>query len=121
MKAYLIYQSRILPVEGEKITLGRKLENDIVLSSNRVSRQHAEISFEKEAYFLRDLESSSGTFVNGQRITFPTRLRSGDTLSLADIEIEFILREEDLEIATKKRTTRLNVSDPDEKTETGQN
>ena len=115
MRAYLIYQSRILPIEGEKVTLGRKLDNDIVLSSNRVSRHHAQIAFEREAYFLHDLDSSSGSYVNGQRITYPTRLSSGDTISLADIEIEFILREEDLEGSTKKRTSKLDTSKPDGK------
>lgn len=49
-------------------TIGRKAENDLQLLSDTVSRQHAEIVYQEGTYFLVDIGSKRGTFVNDQRI-----------------------------------------------------
>jgi FOG: FHA domain len=51
------------------LRIGRAPENDIVVSDPTVSRQHAEIRNVSGAYRIVDLDSSHGTFVNGQRVT----------------------------------------------------
>ncbi len=56
---------------------------DLDLSpDNSVSRNHARLTYENEAYWIEDLESKSGTWVNGQQISLKTRLSSGDELRL---------------------------------------
>lgn len=57
-----------VPLSGEKITLGRSEENDVVLTADEVSRHHASIERRGTQTMLIDLKSLNGTWVNRQRI-----------------------------------------------------
>lgn len=88
-------ENLVLAVEGREIaldkpllTLGRSLDNDVVLDDRRVSRHHAHIKRRYGKYCLYDLGSVNGTFVNGQRID-ECVLRQGDLISLGGIELVF--------------------------------
>jgi serine phosphatase RsbU (regulator of sigma subunit) len=59
---------RYLPLNKSIFTIGRKAENDLQMLSDTVSRQHAEIVYEDDNYYLKDIGSKRGTFVNDQRI-----------------------------------------------------
>ncbi|NOT59050.1 MAG: SpoIIE family protein phosphatase, partial [Acidobacteria bacterium] len=59
---------RLLPLDKPVFTIGRKAENDLQMLSDTVSRQHAEIRFENEAFYILDIGSKRGTYVNDQRI-----------------------------------------------------
>jgi serine phosphatase RsbU (regulator of sigma subunit) len=59
--------------------MGRQSDNHLQLRDSRISRNHAEIQFRDGAFFLHDLNSSHGTFVNGQRLT-QTVLQHGDLI-----------------------------------------
>lgn len=111
MNAYLKYGSRVLPIQGDLATLGRKLDNTIVLSAKSVSRYHAEIVLINQEYYLRDLNSSSGTYLNERRIAHAVPLKSGDRITIADIDLEFIISDQDLDVTSKKRTEQLKSSD----------
>lgn len=60
---------RYLPLNKPVFTIGRKAENDLQLLSDSVSRQHAEIVYEDGRYYLVDIGSKRGTYVNGQQIS----------------------------------------------------
>lgn len=60
--------TRLLSLGKPVFTIGRKAENDLQLLSDSVSRQHAEIVYENGAWYLVDIGSKRGTFVNDQRI-----------------------------------------------------
>ncbi|MEK7834512.1 MAG: FHA domain-containing protein, partial [Acidobacteriota bacterium] len=60
--------TRFLPLSKPVFTIGRKAENDLQLLSDTVSRQHAEIKYEDETYYLIDVGSKRGTYINDQRI-----------------------------------------------------
>jgi adenylate cyclase len=62
---------------GSPLVLGRALSSDLPVLDPTVSRRHAELTVEPSAVSLRDLESSNGTFVNGQRVS-SARLAAGD-------------------------------------------
>lgn len=49
--------------------IGRQLDSDLVLRDNRVSRNHAVIDVDQEAYYIQDLGSRLGVYVNGARVT----------------------------------------------------
>ncbi|HLK17722.1 MAG TPA: SpoIIE family protein phosphatase [Bryobacteraceae bacterium] len=57
-----------LPLEPLPFTIGRQGDNNLVLRDNRASRAHARIVAENGDYFIEDLGSRHGVFVNGQRV-----------------------------------------------------
>src|SRR5262245_24096188 len=59
---------RKYPLEGNATVLGRQADCTICLPNKAVSRQHAQIVREGDAYFLEDLGSSNGTLLNGARL-----------------------------------------------------
>lgn len=70
--------------------LGRVEENDFVLKDRWVSRSHAMLQrMDNGEFFLIDLGSRNGSFVNGRRVTIPIRLRNGDELVLGQTEFRF--------------------------------
>ncbi len=70
-------------------TIGRGVENDIVIVSKRVSREHARIRRDGRKLFLEDLNSTNGTFLNEQRVLSPQLLRDGDQVMIGDILFTF--------------------------------
>ncbi len=75
------------------ISVGRGLDNDLVIDDPRVSRHHAQITFRHGHYLLRDLRSTNGTFVNQQPIEAVV-LASGDVISFGGYEMVFTLAQE---------------------------
>src|SRR5262245_48274007 len=59
---------RFLSLDKPVLTIGRKAENDLQLLFHTVAREHAKILYEEDIYYLVDIGSKSGTFVNDQRI-----------------------------------------------------
>ena len=67
----------------KNIHIGRDPQNDYVINDKNVSRNHAKlIIYNDTEYFLEDLNSSNGTFVNGVRIQ-QKKVKAGDFLSFA--------------------------------------
>ncbi|MCK5861426.1 MAG: FHA domain-containing protein [Candidatus Hydrogenedentes bacterium] len=58
-----------IPIADQKVTLGRSEENDVVLTAEEVSRQHAYLSRRGSQSILTDLKSLNGTYVNRQRVS----------------------------------------------------
>ena len=69
------------------VTVGRGPGNDIVIGAEYVSVRHARFSIMGQNLFVEDLKSTNGTAVNGHRIVDPVALKSGDVVSVGDIDI----------------------------------
>jgi membrane-bound lytic murein transglycosylase D len=85
----LVYRSGSLQgrrgeFDQEVIRLGRKADNDVSLSDNVVSSYHAEIRRKGSGYIVVDLESTNGTFVNGERVDGKQPLRSRDKIEVGE-------------------------------------
>jgi pSer/pThr/pTyr-binding forkhead associated (FHA) protein len=63
----LFYNGQYLPIIKE-ITIGRSRDNNIVLDDGMTSRHHALIQKIREDFFVKDMGSSNGTFVNDERV-----------------------------------------------------
>lgn len=77
-----------IPVESTALSLGRGLGNDVILEDTRVSRHHAQLRYRQRRFWVTDLGSTNGTFVNGERVN-ETALRDGDLISLGGLELTF--------------------------------
>ncbi len=87
--AFLIIDGAdIYNLDKEVVNIGRKLDNDLVLDDPRVSRKHGQLRAIKGRYTLFDLDSSGGSFVNGER-TRQAILHPGDVISLAGIPLVY--------------------------------
>ena len=74
------------PVRTPSFVIGRKVGVDLQLASQCVSSRHAEILTVGDHLFVRDLESTNGTFVNRRRVKHPTPIGPGDHIEIADVE-----------------------------------
>ncbi|MEF3274270.1 MAG: FHA domain-containing protein [Chloroflexus sp.] len=82
------HEQQALPIETTIVTIGRGLDNDIILEDTRVSRKHAQLRYRQRRFWLTDLGSTNGTFVNDERIV-ERALRDGDRVSLGGLELIF--------------------------------
>ena len=71
-----------------RIQVGRGLDNQVVLEDSRISRNHAEFYMRGNEWYLRDLDSTNGTYVNGYGIR-ERALESGDRISHGGVELTF--------------------------------
>lgn len=69
--------------------LGRDAGNDVSLDDDEASARHARISFDDEGFWIEDLDTTNGTFVNGQRITERTVLRNEDLIRIGRTMLQF--------------------------------
>ncbi len=77
------------PIQGEKAILGRHPDCDIVLDVGAVSRQHAQILVIDSNFYVEDLKSRNGTFVNGEQIRDRHRLEDNDRIKICDLLFTF--------------------------------
>lgn len=77
------------PLDTNLVTIGRGLNNDIVLEDPRISRQHAQVRFKARRFLITDQGSTNGTYVNGTPVTTEQILRNGDIVSLGGLELVF--------------------------------
>jgi DNA-binding winged helix-turn-helix (wHTH) protein len=90
-----------LLLREETIVIGRKSDTDLVLESAYVSRHHAKLVKGPRGYTLVDLDSSHGTFVNGDRIS-EYELQSGDRIALGKERVEMVYYTDEGETAGKE-------------------
>lgn len=81
--SYLMFNNKKISLVA-KITIGRDTDNDIVVDNKLASRRHAIIQKIKDAYFLKDENSTNGTYVNSVKIPKDkyVRLNIGDQIQI---------------------------------------
>ncbi|ATW26072.1 FHA domain-containing protein [Candidatus Formimonas warabiya] len=75
---------------SNETSIGRSARNDIVLQDPFISSEHARIILGEGTYFLEDLKSKNGTYMNGSKMTGPMPLRNGDRISFGLVEFLFV-------------------------------
>jgi pSer/pThr/pTyr-binding forkhead associated (FHA) protein len=71
------------------LTIGRDGQSDIIIDHPLASRRHARLEQDESGYHVRDLDSTNGTYVNGDRIEGARQLHNQDRIWIADTEIIF--------------------------------
>ncbi len=84
----LSYAGGYVPLVGT-IKIGREKDNDILIGDNLASRHHAIIQKIKDSYFIKDLNSTNGTFVNNSVVPKEKyiKLQKGDVIKIGRTEI----------------------------------
>ena len=82
--ADLPFSFRILP--GNEKTIGRAVRADFIVDAQMVSRLHCRVAAGATELEVIDLESTNGTFVNGERVSRAT-LKVGDTLGVGRVDL----------------------------------
>ncbi len=78
---------------GEKtVQVGQSEESDIKIAKDTISRMHARIEYREEEYYLEDLNSTNGTFVNDEPLSYKQekRLKTNDIVRFADVKYRFV-------------------------------
>ena len=79
----------VFALDRESAVLGRHPDCDIVLDSGAVSRQHARIQRVDDKFYIEDMQSRNGTYVNGRQIRERCLLNDQDRITLCDVVMVF--------------------------------
>jgi serine phosphatase RsbU (regulator of sigma subunit)/pSer/pThr/pTyr-binding forkhead associated (FHA) protein len=104
--AYLVSEGsggnkKRFPLDKEVMAVGRHPDCHIVIEDSSVSRFHSQISFDGNDYFLEDLDSRNGTYLNDSRLHQQVVLRDGDRVRVCDFA--FVFRDPRSEVLTTPR------------------
>jgi predicted component of type VI protein secretion system len=100
----------VYALDSDQISIGRDSSNEIPVNDAEVSRRHSRLTFQGGKYVLEDMGSTNGTFVNGQRLTGPRVLKSGEVVSLGE-QIVFVYEAVDSDPGATMVSPR-NISAP---------
>ena len=78
-----------LPIRTPVVNIGRAEYNDLVLGEESVSASHAKLQRRDETWFLADLDSTNGTFVDGEQVRGEVPLLPGSTVRFGDVTVLF--------------------------------
>lgn len=94
--------------EGNPISIGRNAENTIEIFDRHVSRFHASIYREGSETFIKDLDSSNGTFINGKKIKI-VELKEGSRIMIGNQMFWFSTARTELKIGAINRVEQFIV------------
>ena len=80
---------KVIPLLKERMTLGRRPYNDIVVDNLAVSGEHAALQAIGNEYYIEDLNSTNGTYINGKKIKRQI-LHAGDSIEIGKYTIKYV-------------------------------
>jgi FHA domain len=104
---------KVVPLNKDRMTLGRRPYNDIVVDNLAVSGEHAALQIIGHDYFIEDLNSTNGTFINEQKVKRQI-LKNGDTIEIGKYAIRYVQDGANSQ-STGLSAGEISVADDDEK------
>lgn len=89
----LSYKVKDHYIIDEKLTLGRNKDNGVFLKDPFISKNHLIIIKDEGNYFLEDLNSANGTFLNQDKVEDVVVLKNGDIIEVGNVEFLFVNKE----------------------------
>jgi pSer/pThr/pTyr-binding forkhead associated (FHA) protein len=80
------HKGRVIPVSLPQFLVGRDSKCHLRPASQSISKRHCELLNRGEKWFLRDLNSTNGTFVNDEQVTGEREIQDGDILKIGPLE-----------------------------------
>jgi pSer/pThr/pTyr-binding forkhead associated (FHA) protein len=77
-------QGQIFELNKNEISVGRDISNDFVINDAEVSRKHAKLTLGGDRYKIEDLNSTNGTYIDGQRLIGPHVMAIGEIIMFGD-------------------------------------
>ena len=87
---------KTIETDKEVITIGRNVKNDIQIDNLSVSKQHARIVKQQDKYFIEDMKSTNGTYLNEKKIT-KDKLTNNDVITIGKHTLLAILEKKSVE------------------------
>jgi adenylate cyclase len=81
--------SIVFPLKKGHSTIGRDIENTIVINDDQISKFHATIIYEDDTIWIKDLESKNGVYMGGKRIWERTLLHNGCLIKMGSTILKF--------------------------------
>jgi pSer/pThr/pTyr-binding forkhead associated (FHA) protein len=102
--AYLVNMSagdngKRFPISSRVSYIGREDLNQVIIPNDAISKKHAKLTFADGKFYIEDLASSNGTFLNGTRVHTRTVLRNGDLIRLGAIIVKFEVSKQEAQAA----------------------
>ena len=89
------FVGEVYELDADVKMVGRSDEVDLTISDSSISRRHAMIVKRQEGFFVSDLGSTNGTFVNRELVSTARRLNEGDKLTLGFVTFKFTFQDQD--------------------------
>lgn len=104
-----IVRGRCFELYGTQVMIGRSADNEICLRDQSMGRRHARFERHDRVWWVLDMKSANGVFVNGVRVS-RVRLQSGDRIDLGERSMVFLSG--DIEELHAALVAKLDVRDP---------
>ena len=73
-----------------ELFIGRSDDCDVIVSGSYASARHARLFYQAGQYWLEDLHSTNGTYINGRLVSLPVVLANGDRIRIGSVTFQFV-------------------------------
>ena len=104
-KLIVVFKNKIMQevkLAKETVRIGREPDNEIQIDNPGVSRFHAEVYRQEYPFYVEDMKSTNGTYVNGNFVNWKVALNDGDRITIGKHDLIFQLEASDYRKGDKK-------------------